>query len=492
VCASDFDCQQKLGNDACKVDIKRDPATSTCSWGVLDKDGDGQAPVVCGGADCNDGDATIHPGAAELCDGKDNDCNGATDNGAVCGGLLQCVAGSCSCPSSNACGSECVDKLTSNQHCGQCYHACPSGATCASGTCQCSAGASLCGSSCVNLASDPQNCGGCGASCAIGYACVSKTCTCTKTPCSGTCVDVATDPLNCGACGHACPFGSSCQGGSCACSGGLTLCGTACVDTKTSQQHCGGCNLSCSGTCQNGSCLTCVESDLYLSLDTSGSMAPPDGGGAGLLDYARQGIQAFLQETATAGMGVGVGYWPKPMTTTPSTCSTGDDCGCGGNCFINFCFGTGDLGTAADYSAADAGIALIPGNNTAIANVLNPLAAGGGTPPGSLLGALQYAKGYAQSHAGHKVAVVLIADGLPNECTTNTNTAADWLPAVSAAASGSPPVLTYVIGMGDSTTTAAFNSVASSGGTGSARFGTTANGVRVALEQIRTAFKTCP
>jgi hypothetical protein len=29
-----------------------------------------------GGADCNDGDATIHPGAAEVCDGVDSNCTG--------------------------------------------------------------------------------------------------------------------------------------------------------------------------------------------------------------------------------------------------------------------------------------------------------------------------------------------------------------------------------------------------------------------------------
>ena len=42
------------------------------------------------GHDCNDKDASIFPGAAEVCDGKDNDCDGQVDEGAknacgVCG-----------------------------------------------------------------------------------------------------------------------------------------------------------------------------------------------------------------------------------------------------------------------------------------------------------------------------------------------------------------------------------------------------------------------
>ncbi len=59
-----------------------------------DEDGDGfgdDAGVHCAqgaddatiGGDCDDGAATAHPGATELCDGLDNDCDGGVDEGAT-------------------------------------------------------------------------------------------------------------------------------------------------------------------------------------------------------------------------------------------------------------------------------------------------------------------------------------------------------------------------------------------------------------------------
>jgi len=51
---------------------------------LTDVDGDGQNSTEVGGTDCNDNDDTIYQGAPELCDDKDNDCDGTVDEG--CGG----------------------------------------------------------------------------------------------------------------------------------------------------------------------------------------------------------------------------------------------------------------------------------------------------------------------------------------------------------------------------------------------------------------------
>lgn len=68
----------KQGN-GCFVII---PGVSAANGGCLDQDGDGfYDRPGCGPVDCDDAQATVYPGAPEICgDGLDNDCDGGVDN----------------------------------------------------------------------------------------------------------------------------------------------------------------------------------------------------------------------------------------------------------------------------------------------------------------------------------------------------------------------------------------------------------------------------
>jgi hypothetical protein len=103
-CAQDSDCDD--GNPCTGVE-SCSPSTQTCQAGtpptcddgddctedecdpttgcynpLIDGDGDGHADEALGrcGDDCDDDDETVFPGAGELCDGEDNDCNGIRDD----------------------------------------------------------------------------------------------------------------------------------------------------------------------------------------------------------------------------------------------------------------------------------------------------------------------------------------------------------------------------------------------------------------------------
>lgn len=93
VCATNAHCVDALGSDPCKTDIYCHSATATCQFTLLDKDEDGDPPIACGGSDCNDTDPYNSGSQPEICDGKDNDCDGLVDEDDVC--LVGCDIAAC-------------------------------------------------------------------------------------------------------------------------------------------------------------------------------------------------------------------------------------------------------------------------------------------------------------------------------------------------------------------------------------------------------------
>ena len=151
----------------------------------------------------------------EVCDGRDNDCNGEVDEG-VCQGGACFTDGDCAGLFSNAFGV-CVD------------------ATCEPGACE--QGFSDCdGNKVAN-------------GCETFGPCIppGPTCSPSETDCNGACTDLTTDPSNCGTCGQACPAGDACQNGACTpateCGNGSVDPGEVCDDGNRNSGD--GCNSTC-------------------------------------------------------------------------------------------------------------------------------------------------------------------------------------------------------------------------------------------------------
>jgi hypothetical protein len=217
--------------------------------------------------------------SSEICDGKDNDCDGQIDNGADCGPGLICVTGQCvprclgneqPCAADRYCESgACLLRVCVDNHCppgqvcddtGGCYDpcasvTCPAGYTCRGGLCQdCYSRGCPDGQLCHNRQCEPDLC--VGVVCAAGQYCA-----------GGTCL------LSCA--GITCPQGQSCRMGQCVvdpCAGVPCAPGTYCDPAQAVCKS----NL-CSGiSCPGGT--KCIEASSKCESDpcVSGMVHCPD------------------------------------------------------------------------------------------------------------------------------------------------------------------------------------------------------------------------
>ncbi|HMI87968.1 MAG TPA: vWA domain-containing protein [Polyangiaceae bacterium] len=227
-----------------------------------------------------------------------------------------------------------------------------------------------------------------------------------------------------------------------------------------------------------------IPLDLFFMVDKSGSMGCPVGQpgmncttppnpppAVNRWTSIKEALVSFANSPASNGLGAGMGFFPQ--YSNPN--------------------GTGMLRcNPQDYSTPAAPIAALPGAAPALQAALDAQTSNGNTPTvPALSGAIQYSTSYAQTHPGRTVGVVFATDGAPTECTQNDNTVPGAVRVAQAAAMGTPPIRTYVLGVGPNL--ANLNQIAVAGGTQKAYLveGGGSTELITALNEIRKSALTC-
>jgi hypothetical protein len=294
--------------------------------------------------------------------------------------------------------------------------------------------------------------------------------------------------------------------------------------------------------------------DLYLMLDASYSMLEDAAPGVEKWEAVKAALSAFMMDTRSAGLGLGLQYFPQVRPEIPEDCFADPTCGMRGPCLIartcspatklrlcngvadcapgarcvpvggcantpdfcaeglppcpggatnaclaipGYCVGR-DICDAEAYAAPSVPIADLPGAAPAIMTALGRKRPEGRSPTGpALAGAIMHAQARLKASPGRRVAVVLASDGLPVVCSPNTAAAVAGL--AEAGASGTPPVPTFAVGVVGASERATslrnLTAIATAGGTGrpyliNAGPNTTAE-LLDALNTIRTRALTC-
>jgi hypothetical protein len=284
-------------------------------------------------------------------------------------------------------------------------------------------------------------------------------------------------------------------------------------------------NMACAGTTTKA---TLIPLDIYLMLDSSGSMGDKTGAnmmGPTKWDAITQALTTFFKDPASAGLGLGLNFFPLADPSVPATCSSNADCGQHGPCLLKTCDNVnvvtpcntnadcnggncaqlgqcffdpntlclpvgglcgGGLGPClalsnsvclspdscanTDYATPAVEIAQLNGAAGPLTAAIMAHSPGGATPTAPALhGVIDHASAWATMNPTHKVVALLATDGLPTECSPLD------IPSISAIAqsgvNGNPSVPTFVIGVfaaADAAAKANLDAIASAGGTTSA------------------------
>jgi len=321
-----------------------------------------------------------------------------------------------------------------------------------------------------------------------------------------------------------------------------------------------------------------VPLDLYVMMDSSRSMNETTANGKSKWDTMKTALTAFFNDPSSANLGVGLQFFPLEENVA-ATCAMDGDCGtfgpcdrrklcvnantsntsspmdlcadnsecgmgqvcallqqcttssasgfctadgtakCGTDCmaYTGYCHGR-DVCDAGRYATPTVAVGTLPGVAGDLTSALGAHGPGGYTPTGpALAGALQYARQRATDFPDHKVAVLLVTDGLPGGFSDLYDEKGVFQPgipralcnpydipsiaALASAESGkTPSVPTFVIGVfdNDSKQTAQPNldAIASAGGTKSAIVVSTStsdvtNVLQSALNTVRSSTLAC-
>jgi len=215
---------------------------------------------------------------------------------------------------------------------------------------------------------------------------------------------------------------------------------------------------------------------LYILLDQSGSMTLD----ANRWDPVSTALKSFVSGATLAGVGVGLQYFPlgASMTSDPAICS------------------------ALNYASADVAIQDLPTNSVLLTSSIDKhyfTAANGtdathwGTPTyPALEGSYAYLRGYLTANPSRRGVLLLATDGLPSKLCTG-DTVKEITALIASQAALTPPIQTYIVGIGKLTT---LNDWAVAGGTGHAAFivedgATTQQDLATALNEIRVLSLPC-